>query len=54
MKNIKNEVRDYLIANSNRSIIDVYNELKAKKRKSIAEKLIFIYLKANKKELGVK
>lgn len=54
MKNIKNEVRDYLIVNSNRSIIDVYNELKSKKRKSVAERLIFTYLKANKKKLGVK
>ena len=54
MINIINEVRDYLIVNSHRSIIDVYNELKSKKRKSIAEKLIFHYLKANKKKLGVR
>lgn len=54
MKNIQNEVRRYLIANSHRSIIDVYNELKNKKHKSIAEKLVFTYIKVNKKKLGVK
>ena len=54
MGNLQNEVADYILANSDKSIYIVYNELKNKKRLNKVERLVYIYLKFNKKKLGIK
>lgn len=54
MGNLQNEVADYIIANSDKPIYFVYNELKNKRKLSKAERLVYIYLKLNKKKLGIK
>jgi len=49
-------VENYIKANKDRPIIEVYNEIKAKNKKdrSNAEVLVYYYLCLNKKKLGLK
>ena len=54
MGNLQNEVADYISANSDKPIYVIYNELKNKRKLSKAERLVYIYLKLNKKKLGIK
>lgn len=51
---IVEEVKEYLIKNSDKPIYIVYKELKEKKKKTKAENLVFTYLKMNKGKLGIK
>ena len=54
MNNLQNEVADYISANSDKPIYVVYNDLKNKKKLNKAEHLVYLYLKINKKKLGIK
>ena len=54
MGNLQFEVADYIRANSDKPIYVIYNELKNKKKLSKAECLVYIFLKLNKKKLGIK
>lgn len=54
MSNLQNEVADFISANLDKPIYVVYNELKNKKKLSKAERLVYTYLKLNKKKLGIK
>lgn len=54
MNNLQKEVADYISVNSDKPIYVVYNELKNKKRLNKAELLVYLYLKMNKKKLGIK
>lgn len=60
MKIIKNinqgKVSEYLLKNKDRSIQDVYDEIKGKKFKSrsLEESLVFAYLCSNRKKLNIK
>lgn len=49
-------VQDYIKANQDMPIQNVYVELKNKNKKDMskAEKLVFTYLKLNKRKLGLK
>ena len=47
------EVNKYLLANKDRSIKDVYDELSNKDHLSKAEKMVLSFLENNKKRLGV-
>lgn len=47
----KNSIEIYLKDNENRPIKEVYEELRKKKKLNDQEKLVYIYLKANRKKL---
>lgn len=47
----KNSIAIYLQENKDRPIKEVYEELKTKKKLNDQEKLVYIYLKANRKKL---
>lgn len=49
------KIEKYLNDNSDRSIIDIYVSLKTKKKKDLSdeEKLVFSYLKLNKRKYGL-
>ena len=51
-----NKFNEYLVSNSDRSIQEVYDEIKSKSRKdrSNEESLLFTYLSLNKKKLGIR
>lgn len=51
-----NVLSSYLADNGNRSVVDVYKELKRKKLKQLSneEILVLSYLKLNKRKLGLK
>ena len=52
--NIRKQVEEYLTVNKDKPIYKVYKELKEKKKKNKGEKLVYEYLKINKKKLGIK
>lgn len=52
--NIMVEAQEYLELNKSKPIYVIYNELKAKKKKSKAEIMILAYLTMNKRKLGIK
>ncbi len=54
MGNLNDEVVYYFLANSDKPIYVVYNELKNKKHLSMVERLVYTYLNLNKKKLGIK
>ena len=54
MNIFKKQIQDYLILNKDRKIQDVYDELKNKKKLTNQEKMVYIYLKQNKRRLELK
>lgn len=49
-------VRDYLVQNGNKTLLEVYNEIKSKnvRNRTKAEMIIFTYLYMNRKKLCLK